>query len=243
MPMTPGRKLRSRQGMAAADQMMALIERMALSPEVDLSKLERVLAYNERIYKDKARAAFDVAYGGLQNSLPVIAENGEIRDKAGVLQHTYPLWEEVNEVIKPILSEHGFALWFRTECDGKTVTVTGILSHLGGHAEETTLKLPADLSGGKNGAQAIGSSTSYGKRYTAAALLNLTSRGEDDDGTGSAEDPLVNGEQIATLLHALSETGGSEDALLAYLDIRTIDDLPASRFERTLEAIKLRGAV
>jgi hypothetical protein len=221
--------------------MMALIERMALSSDVDLTKLERVLSYNERIYKDKARAAFDAAYSGLQVALPVLSENGEIRDKHGELQHTYPLWEGINEVIKPILSEHGFALWFRTSCDGKTITVTGVLSHLGGHAEETTLTLPADLSGGKNAVQAIGSSTSYGKRYTAAALLNLTSSGEDDDGSGSAAQPLINGEQIATLLHALNETGGSEESLLAYLDIRTIDDLPASKFERTLEAIKLRG--
>ena len=40
---------------------------------------------------------------------------------------------------------------------------------------------PAEASGNRNAVQAVASSVSYGKRYTASALLNLTSHGEDDD--------------------------------------------------------------
>ena len=95
---------------------------------------------------------------------------------------TYALWEDINEAIKPVIARSGFGLRFRIGQEHNTIVVTAILSHCGGHAEETTMRLPVDLSGGKNPVQAIGSSTSYGKRYTASALLNLTSRGEDDDG-------------------------------------------------------------
>ena len=49
------------------------------------------------------------------------------------------------------------------------------------------MKLPADTSGSKNVVQAIGSSVSYGKRYTMQALLNITSGGEDDDGHSGGE--------------------------------------------------------
>jgi hypothetical protein len=49
--------------------------------------------------------------------------------------------------------------------------------------------LPHDSTGSKNAVQAVGSSTSYGKRYTACALLNITSRGEDDDGETAAKKP------------------------------------------------------
>jgi hypothetical protein len=199
------------------------------------------LAYQERIYRDRARAAFDAAYAGLQLDLPVLGENGEIRDRQGKLQHTYTLWEDINEIVKPILSDHGFALWFRTEDDGNRVAVTAFLSHLGGHAEETTLRLPTDLTGGKNLVQAVGSSTSYGKRYTAAALLNLTSRGEDDDGTSSVTEPTITAEQVAELLCLLANTEGDEAKLLAYLKLTSLDDLPASRFARTVEAINLKG--
>jgi hypothetical protein len=44
------------------------------------------------------------------------------------------------------------------------------------------MELPVDTSGSKNPVQAVGSSTAYGKRYVMEALLNLTSRGVDDDG-------------------------------------------------------------
>jgi hypothetical protein len=44
------------------------------------------------------------------------------------------------------------------------------------------MTLPLDTSGSKNNVQAVGSSTSYGKRYTATLLLNIRTKGEDDDG-------------------------------------------------------------
>lgn len=43
------------------------------------------------------------------------------------------------------------------------------------------------------------------------------------------------------LRRLLEETGNSEAALLAYLDLSSLDDLPADRFGRTIDAIKLRG--
>jgi hypothetical protein len=187
--------------------MSALIERLAVSPEADPEKLDRLLSYQERAYRDKARAAFGAAYTNLQLALPVLAENGEIRDRSGRVQYTYALWEDINEVIKPILSEHGFSLRFKIENADRQVSVTGELSHLGGHAETSTLKLPVDLSGGKNPVQAIGSSTSYGKRYVASALLNLTSRGEDDDGAFGPEQAKIDQEQTEAILDLLEKRG------------------------------------
>src|SRR3546814_14616593 len=86
----------------------------------------------------------------------------------------------INAAIKPVLKRHGFALSFRTDFTNG-IRVVGVLTHSGGHKETTDFVLPADGSGNKNAVQAIASSVSYGKRYTAGALLNLTSHGEDDD--------------------------------------------------------------
>ena len=69
--------------------------------------------------------------------------------------------------------------------------VVGVLRHEAGHKEEAELVLPADVSGGKNPVQAVGSSLSYGQRYVTKLLLNLASRrlGEDDDGQIGWRDP------------------------------------------------------
>ena len=103
------------------------------------------------------------------------------------------------------------------------------------------MSLPVDFTGSKNPVQAIGSSTSYGKRYVAAALLNLTSRGEEDDATGLKPKPeRISADQVMELRRLLEETGNSEVTLLPYLDLPSLDALPADRFGRTVEAIKLR---
>lgn len=168
------------------ETIMQVISRAAADPNTDVDKLERLMGMYERIQAQAAKVAFNRALAQLQPKLPVIDERGGIKNNSGEVQSTYARWEDINDAIKPLLSESGFALSFRTGVaqDGK-ITVTGILSHDEGHQEETTITLPHDSSGSKNSVQAVGSSTSYGKRYTAISLLNITSRApqdRDDDG-------------------------------------------------------------
>lgn len=166
---------------------LSVIERMATNPEIDPDRIERFIALKERMDKEAARKAFAAALAECQSELPVIEERGQIKygkKKDGEDEGpSYALWEDINEAIRPVLKRHGFALNFKTgqTLEGR-ITVTGVLSHRDGHFEDTTIALVHDSSGGKNAVQAMGSSISYGKRYTAGALLNFTSRGEDDDG-------------------------------------------------------------
>ena len=182
------------QAMVPADNvspMFAMIERAARDPSVDIDKLERLMQMKERADHQSARAEFDAAMAEMQPELPAIGERGKAMVNKEV-RYTYAKWEDINAAIKPVLTGHGFALTFRTDF-ANGIKVTGVLSHRSGHREETSIQLPADASGGKNAVQAVASSVSYGKRYTAGALLNLTSHGEDDDAfmAAGAVDPLA----------------------------------------------------
>ena len=171
--------------MGESAALLAVIERAASNPEMDISKLERIIALREQMLARQAVADFNAALSEMQDELPAIAERGAAKVNNQV-RYTFALWEDINTAIKPVLKAHGFALSFRTDfTDG--VSVTGVLSHRSGHSEQTTIKLPADASGSKNAVQAVASSVSYGKRYTAGALLNLTSHGEDDDAYAAAD--------------------------------------------------------
>lgn len=165
-----------------ADSLLSVIERAARDPSVDIDKMERLIEMQERVQARHAKIAYADALAELQPRLPVISERGKILNRNQEVQSTYAYWEDVNEAIRPILHDHGFSLSFKTGRAAQDITVTGILTHRLGHSEETTIQLPADSSGSKNAVQAVASSTSYGKRYTAFALLNITSKGEDDDG-------------------------------------------------------------
>jgi hypothetical protein len=171
-----------REPVSEAGAILSLIERAAVNPAVDIDKMERLFEMQKQAQARAARADYDAALALMQPELPVIDERGKIStDRGKTVQSTYALWEDINEAIKPILAKFGFALTFRVKNAPGVVSITGVLGGHG-HREETTLDLPIDSSGSKNGVQAVGSSTSYGQRYTAKLLLNLTSRGIDDDG-------------------------------------------------------------
>lgn len=159
---------------------LAMIERFVLDPNVDVDKLGKLLEMQERMLASRAKADFWAAFAEMQAELPEIAERGQILNR-GVLQSTYAKFEDIVAVLKPILQQHGFALSFRTDFS-TGCSVTAVLAHRGGHSEQTTFTAPADNSGAKNAIQGIGSAQSYGMRYTTIALLNLTTRGMDDDG-------------------------------------------------------------
>ncbi|KFE50106.1 ERF family protein [Pseudomonas syringae] len=160
---------------------MAVISRAAADPTCDIDKLERLMAMHERMQARDAESEFNAAMAAMQSDIPSIAERGAIVVN-GQKRSDYATFEDINDVIKPIMQQHGFAITFKVENVAAGLNVTGILMHRAGHRESTSMLLPLDTSGSKNAVQAVGSSTSYGKRYVMSALLNLTTRGEDDDG-------------------------------------------------------------
>nr|WP_299379727.1 ERF family protein [uncultured Halomonas sp.] len=157
-----------------------VIERAALNPEVDIDKMERLLQMQERVLDRQALMAYSAAMAAMQTELPSIAERGK-----GNNGH-YATLEDIVDTVRPILQRHGFAVSFRIVTQERGIEVTGVLMHRDGHREETSMLLPADVSGNKNAVQAFGSSTSYGKRYVLCALLNITTRDQDDNGHAAA---------------------------------------------------------
>jgi hypothetical protein len=214
-----------------------VIERAAMNPNVDIDKMERLLQMQERIMARNAKAEYDAAFAEMQSELPVIVERGGIKDRNQNVQSKYALWEDINEAIKPVLARHGFGISFRTgQHDGKIV-VTGVLSHRGGHREETSMELPTDTSGSKNAVQAVGSSTSYGKRYTAQALLNLTSRGEDDDGKAAGITASLPEERVMALREKIESVGLDIQKFCAKWSIDSLNDFPANKYEEAIASL------
>lgn len=220
-----------------AASIIHMIERAARDPNTNVEKMERLFAMRKEIVALEAKAAFDEALSAMQTELPIIVERGKIQIGSGKAQG-YALWEDINEAIKPILTKHGFALRFVTGQEDGKIIVTGVLSR-GGHREETTMHLPLDTSGSKNAVQAVGSSTSYGKRYTAAALLNLTSRGEDDDGkAGGAK--AINDEQVKRLRELAEEVGADVVKFCQFLKVGSLAEIQAKDFDKATTALEAK---
>lgn len=182
---------------------LQVIQRAASDPTCDVDKLERLLAMKERMDAKNAQTEFNAAMAAMQCDIPSIAERGE-----GHNRKSYATLEDINDVIKPIMQRYGFAISFRVEHLASGINVTGVLMHKAGHREETSLLLPADTSGNKNAVQAVASSVSYGKRYVMCAMLNISTRGEDDDGYAAAPQATITAaqaKQLSALLAKCSE--------------------------------------
>lgn len=218
---------------------MQVISRAASDPDTDVEKMERLLGMYERFQARQAEAEYYDALSEMQDELPVITERGKIEVR-GETRSTYAKFEDINEVVKPILKAHGFAVSFRTGNEEGAVRVTGILSHKAGHKEETSLTLPIDDSGQKNKVQAIGSSTSYAKRYVLSALLNLTSRGEDDDGR-LADKPTITDEQAGQIHDYLAKTESDEAKFLKWAGADCVENIRADLFPTVISKLKRKA--
>lgn len=216
----------------AESSTVSMFERLCRDPSVDVEKLQRLMDMQERVIKRNAEASFNAALAQLQADLPMIEERGGIKDRSGNVQSRYALWEDVNKAILPCLRTHGFSLTFRQEQKDGGICVTGVLSHKEGHSERTSITLPTDTSGSKNAVQAVGSSVSYGKRYTAGMLLNLTSgdieQDDDADSTGTASAPITPTGGAWDAMDAAQKSGLSQ--IVQHCIGLLVEDKPAEAF-------------
>lgn len=223
--------------------LLEVIARAVRDPTVDIDKMERLFALQERIMERDAKMAFVEAKRAMRPELPIITQKGHIviRDKNNpnkIIQDTpFAKFEDINEAVMPIVTQHGFDLAFKNGLapDGK-VRVTTILSHVAGHAEDTYFDLPHDSSGSKNAVQAIGSSTSYAKRYGVIAILNLTIMGEDDDGVKAGAPPTITDKQVGDIEALIEEVKADKARFLKFFKVASVEDLEAARYH---EAVKL----
>jgi hypothetical protein len=171
-----------------ADPMVSMIERVAMDPQSDLAKLERMLELKEKHDAQNAKAAFDSAFAKASASFPEIPLNGHNKHN----NTHYALLKDIIKHTRPVLAKHGLALSFSTTTTEKEVIVTAELSHENGHTKLNSLPLPRDAGAGRNAVQAIGSSQTYGQRYTAQAILGL-SLGEDEEDDGQSSGAIQKG--------------------------------------------------
>lgn len=169
------------------EPMLAVIERAARDPQVDVAKMERLLEMAEKIHQRQAQAAFDSAMNACQTEMRPVArdsDNPQTRSR-------YASYGALDQAVRPIYSAHGFALSFGTRSTtADRITVTCHVSHRAGFARDVEIDMPSDGKGAKGGdvmtkTHATGSAVSYGMRYLLKMIFNIALGEYDDDGNAA----------------------------------------------------------
>ncbi len=218
--------------------LMEVIARAASDPSVDIDKMERLIAMQERVQARDAEMAFNTAMNAAQGEMRPIAANAsnpQTRSK-------YATYDKLDRVLRPIYTEHGFSHSFDEGESPKPdhVRVLCYLSHVGGHTRTYHRDMPADGKGAKGGdvmtkTHAAGAAGSYGARYLLKGIWNVAVGEEDDDGNApNVRVTLIDDGQWAELVQMIEAAKADTAAFCTAYKIGSLRDLPVSDFRRAI---------
>jgi hypothetical protein len=211
----------------AEQSLLSAIVHVARDPQLDVAKLEALMRMQFEVEKRQAEKEFIEAFARLSSRLPRIKKEGVI-DLGGKGKIAFARIEDMDKVIRPLLTAEGFTLSFDSSPkEGGGLVVSGHLMHSAGHSRAATIPLPLDVGPGRNSLQAVGSTLQYGKRYLTEMLLNLVREGADDDGIKGAM-RFATDDEVAEIRKLLEETGQDEVRLCAFLNVAHLGELPVT---------------
>lgn len=225
------------------DGILAVIARAAKDPNVDVDKMERLFAMQERVLARDAEQRFNEAMAAAQKEMPQIKRGG----KNASTNSTYAELDAMSEKMSPVIAKHGFALTYGTDVSQIPghYGVTCDVLHVGGYSKPYRADVPSDLTGmkgtpNKTNTHAFGSTLSYGRRYLKMLIFDVATT--DDDGRAASSGEHITESQLTTLETLLREGGGDKIKFCRYYRIDSIDKLPIAKFAEAFEVLSQRIA-
>lgn len=227
---------------------LSVISTLITRDAVDPLKLEKMLELQERWERNEAKKLFASAMSDSQAEMPrLIADSKNTQTNS-----KYAKLEAVNDSVVPVYVKHGFSLSFGTDDSPlpNHIRVVCDVRHRGGHESRYQVDAPVDINGIKGNANktdmwAMGSTLSYARRYLTLLIFNITVASEDNDGQTGARITHDQFTEIETLLRDAKAMKSDVQRLLAWLNIGSLAEVPARRFEdfkHRIEIIAERNA-
>lgn len=228
---------------SAVTNVLQIIERAALNPNIDIEKMQRLLDMHQQMQDRDAKRQFDAAMASAQAKMPIVIKN-KYNDQT---RSRYANFEAIANAIAPVITEHGFSLSFGTDISPLEghYRITCELSHVSGHSKHYQADIPADATGMKGNANktathAFGSTMSYGRRYLQCLIFNIAT-GDDADGN-RAPSETISAEQVLVIRDKLAEVGANEAKFCAIGNITRLEDMRSADFDNAMALIAKRAA-
>lgn len=234
---------------AEAVAFMALLERATTEPLVDVGKMEKLLNMKKDVMHEQKQAAFNRDYLSAKLEMPRVRKDGSVEyaedknkpDGPKKKAFNYAKYEDIDKAIRPIEQKYGFARIFTTKPrvgDGGGCVVHCQLLHRDGFFKEAEIAVALDASGGKNNIQAMGSSFSYGKRYTTEMLWDIVKEGADDDGNAAFAAAPIDDAQFTAMQAIIDEWKIDTAKFCEHLGVESLRAIPNKMYPKAMNDLK-----
>lgn len=221
--------------------LLSVIERAATNPDVDIDKMERLLAMHERMSKQQAEVAFNVAMNEAQREVSAV-KTDQVNDQT---RSAYASYKALDKIMRPIYTAHGFSLSFDEADTDKPehIRVVCYVSHIAGHTRTYHKDIPVDGKGIKGNqmmtkTHASGSGDMYGMRYLLRKIFNIATTEDDDDGN-AAGIVFVSDEQQATINDMASHLQPEQKlAFLRWLGASLVSEIRAKDYNKAIDGLR-----
>lgn len=164
-----------------ATQIEQLIS-MAIQNNVDLDKIERIIAMRDKFKAEQARDAFNTAMANFQAICPTIEKKKEAKNDQGKTLYSYAPLDSIVSQVKELLGANGFSYAIRVETGIDHVKVTCVVKHTMGHSEESVFDIPlSSKTGIMSAPQQVAATTTFAKRYAFLNAFGIMTGDEDNE--------------------------------------------------------------
>ncbi len=224
--------------------LMLVIEKVAAMPEMDMDRIERLFEMNERMIKRQAETEYNAAMARAQGAMQSVATNKQNdHTKSG-----FANLEAVHTVCKPIWTHHGFSVssTLRPSKEANHIMVACEVRHSSGFKQVFENDWPLDLAGtqgkvNKTAIQAMGSTSTYARRYTELMIFDIAIKHEDQDGNQPKANPgdqTLTKPQIDNLRNAMKMASVSDADFCKKAQIQRVEDLQQGRLQGSIRMLK-----
>lgn len=201
--------------------------------------LKELVALKEQMEAHEARREFAAAMAAFKAECPPVERRSKNEQfsvtREGVKSpRLYADLEDIAATVQPVLGKHGLSFRWTglTSVDGK-MSLDCVVTHVAGHSESSSATGSERSNAGASDLQKTGAAMTYLQRYSLIMALGLTTCEPDQDGNDEQNaGPCVTREQVEVLEELIGQRPeGSRARLLAYLGVKTMEEVPASKFE------------
>lgn len=216
----------------------------AIKEKLPVETMERLFALRKEVKATLAQEAFVVAMSNFQANCPIINKNKNVFEKNSTtkVRYSYASLDSIVSQVKESLGKAGLSYSTTVVNETGFIIATCKITHLLGHFETSSFKIPIDTEGYMSAPQKYASALTFAKRYAFCNALGILTGEDDVDAGDVGKKPEVVSITSAKgkIMFLLKELGVKVDKVDVAKEIKKLVQMDVKDDVEVLEEIKGR---